>query len=40
MACLYLAGKVEDTPKAMKDVLLACMEKRYRATPEVGGLSW
>lgn len=30
VACLYLAGKVEDSPKSVKDVLSASCELRFR----------
>lgn len=30
MACLYLGGKVEDSPKSVRDVLIASCELRYR----------
>ena len=29
MACLYLGGKVEDSPKSIRDVLVASCEIRY-----------
>lgn len=29
VACLYLGGKVEDTPKSVRDVLVASCELRY-----------
>ena len=34
VACLYLAGKVEDCPKSARDVMWACFSTRYRAHPE------
>ncbi|KAL6780873.1 hypothetical protein ACKKBG_A08810 [Auxenochlorella protothecoides x Auxenochlorella symbiontica] len=37
MACLYLGGKLEDTPKSARDVITACCMRRYG--PEVAGLS-
>ncbi|EFN52825.1 hypothetical protein CHLNCDRAFT_138256 [Chlorella variabilis] len=30
VACLYLGGKVEDSPKSVRDVLMASCELRYR----------
>lgn len=30
IACLYLGGKVEDSPKSVKDVIYACVEWRYK----------
>ncbi|GAB4822968.1 hypothetical protein N2152v2_010014 [Parachlorella kessleri] len=35
IACLYLAGKVEDTPKSVRDVLYACFEWRFRGQQDV-----
>lgn len=29
-ACLYLAGKVEDTPKSVRDVLFHTLHWRFR----------
>lgn len=34
-ACLYLAGKVVDTPKSARDVFCACFERRFRAHPDL-----
>lgn len=31
MACLYLGGKVENSPKSVRDVLMASCELRYPA---------
>lgn len=33
-ACLYLAGKVVDSPKSARDVLFACFEHRFASDPE------
>ena len=30
VACLYLGGKVEDSPKSVRDVLMASCELRFR----------
>eukprot|EP00887_Chlorella_sp_A99_P004085 scaffold23.g4085.t1 len=35
IACLYLAGKVEDSPKSVREVLQWCLKKRYRFHPEI-----
>ena len=29
MACLYLGGKLEDTPKSAKDVIATCCSRRF-----------
>ncbi|PRW33321.1 cyclin-T1-3-like isoform X1 isoform A [Chlorella sorokiniana] len=30
VACLYLGGKVEDSPKSVRDVLMACCKHRFK----------
>ena len=30
VACLYLGGKVEDSPKSVRDVLMASCKHRYK----------
>lgn len=35
MACLYLGGKVQDSPKSVRDIMYACLERRYQGQPEV-----
>lgn len=32
VACLYLGGKVEDSPKSVRDVLMASCKHRFKET--------